>query len=91
MVVVAMGKQEVGWSFRLEDGDKREVLARRVGGCWFFMERNGRYDPWRDIEDPCREYWDRLLDGLKRRYQRKGFSDADVREVERMISERFPS
>ena len=90
MVVVAMGKQEVSWKLRLEEGGKREVLARRVGGQWFFMERTGRYDPWRDINDPCREDWDRLLDGLKRRYQRKGFSDADVRDVQRVIAERFP-
>lgn len=54
------------------------------------MERNGRYDPWREIAEPSREDWDKLLDLIRRRYQRKGFSDVDVRDVEREIEERFP-
>ncbi len=85
-----MGKQEVSWKLRLEGGGKREVLARRVGRRWHFMERGGRYDPWRDIAEPSREDWDTLLDSLRRRYVRKGFTDVDVRDVEREIAERFP-
>lgn len=85
-----MGKQEVSWKLRLEDGAKREVLARRVGREWRFMERSGRYDPWRDIAAPSREEWQTLLDSLRRRYVRKGFSEEDVRAVERIIAERFP-
>lgn len=85
-----MGKQEISWKLRLEDGTKREVLARRFGGRWRFMERNGRYDPWRDISDPSQEDWRTLLDGLRRRYPRKGFTNEDVQAVEREIAERFP-
>jgi hypothetical protein len=85
-----MGKQEVGWTIRLEDGSKLEMLARRVGKKWRFMERDGRYDPWRDIAKPSRENWETLLDSIRRRYVRKGFSDVDVRDIEREIEERFP-
>jgi len=84
-----MGKQEVGWKRRLEDGTKREVLVRRVGGKWHFRERKGRYDPWKVVEAPSREDWETLLDGVRRRYQRRGFTDGDVRAVERVIAELF--
>jgi len=84
-----MGKQEIGWQTRLDDGSKRQVLARRVGRKWRFMERNGRYDPWRDIAEPTRDDWDILLASLRRRYVRSKFSDVDVRDVEREIEERF--
>lgn len=85
-----MGKQEVSWKLRLNDGTKREVLARRFGGEWHFRERTGRHDPWREVDVPSREDWETLLDGLRRRYQRRGFTEEDVRAVERMIAELFP-
>lgn len=91
MVAAAMGKQEVSWKLRLDDGTKREVLARRVGRQWRFMERNGRYDPWRDIAEPSRADWETLLDGLRRRYPRRGYQEDDIQAVERLIAERFPS
>jgi len=86
-----MGKQEISWKLRLEDGTKREVLARRFGREWRFMERGRRYDPWRDIADPSREDWETLLDALRRRYPRKGFTEEDIRAVERCIAARFPT
>lgn len=86
-----MGKQEVSWKLHLDDGGKREVLARRVGGKWFFMQRTGRYDPWKEIAKPSRDDWETLLDSLRRRYQRKGFTEVDIRAVERVIAERFPT
>ncbi len=89
-MVRAMGKQEVGWKLRLADGTKREVLARRVGGEWFFLERSRRYEKWQDVSEPSREDWERLLDALRRRYMRQGFTDRDVHDVERAIAERFP-
>jgi hypothetical protein len=85
-----MGKQEIGWKLRRQDRSKREVLARRIGRQWRFMERNGRYDPWRDIAEPSRADWETLLDGLRRRLPRKGFTEADIQAVERVIGERFP-
>jgi hypothetical protein len=85
-----MGKQEVSWKLRLEDGGKREVLARRVGNQWRFMERTGRYDPWVEIKTPSREDWETLLDGIRRRYQRRGYTEEDILAVERIIKERFP-
>lgn len=85
-----MGRQEISWKLRREDGTKREVLARRFGSQWRFRERNGRYDPWRGIADPAREDWDQLLDGLRRRYPRKGYVEEDIQAVERAIAERFP-
>ena len=54
------------------------------------MERSGRYDPWRVIPEPSREDWDTLLASLRRRYPRKGFTEVDIRDVERLIAERFP-
>jgi hypothetical protein len=90
-MVLWMGKQEVGWKLRLADGTRREVLARRVGGEWFFLERSRRYERWREIAEPSREDWDTLLDAIRRRYVRQGYSDKDVRDVERVIAERFPN
>jgi hypothetical protein len=86
-----MGKQEISWKLRREDGTKREVLARRFGSRWRFMERDRRYDPWRDIAEPSREDWETLLDGLRRRYPRKGYIEEDIQAVESEIAERFPN
>jgi hypothetical protein len=86
-----MGRQEVSWKLRRDDGTKREVLARRFGSEWQFRERNGRYDPWRTIAEPSREDWETLLDGLRRRYQRMGYVEEDIQAVEQEIAERFGS
>ncbi len=86
-----MGKQEVSWTVRRDDGGQRVVLARRVGGEWRFMERRQRrYEQWVDLANPSRDDWEMLADAIRRRYQRKGFTEEDVRAIERIIAERFP-
>jgi hypothetical protein len=66
-----MGKAEISWKGRTEDGLKREVYARRMGGRWNFFVRERRNDQWQEMEAVPIEDWLELLDGVQRRINRR--------------------
>ncbi|MEO8428566.1 MAG: hypothetical protein ABI651_15810 [Verrucomicrobiota bacterium] len=61
-----MGKAEISWKGRTDDGVKREVYARRMGGRWNFFVRERRNDQWQEMEPVPIEDWLELLDGVQR-------------------------
>jgi hypothetical protein len=69
-------------------GRRRFVSAERFAGRWRFRCRLHRREEWTPDLGPTREIWEAVLDGLRRRYQRReGVSEADVKEVERILAE----
>ncbi|MFO1501351.1 MAG: hypothetical protein U1G07_23675 [Verrucomicrobiota bacterium] len=86
-----MGKGEISWKGRTDEGEKREVYARRVGNEWRFFVREKRYDQWQALENPPLDDWIELLDGVRRRIARRLVRPEEENRVKKLISERFPS
>jgi len=85
-----MGKAEIGWKGRTDDGIKREVYARHVGDRWEFFVREKRFDPWEPMKEPPLQDWLELLDAVRRRVARRLLRPEEVGRVKKAISERFP-
>ena len=85
-----MAKAEISWVRRTEDGEKLQVYAHRVGKQWNFYVRERRFDQWQDLEEPPLEDWLELLDGVRRRVQRRLLRPEEEQRVEQSIRERFP-
>jgi len=85
-----MAKGEISWVRQDEEGNKLQVYAHRVGHRWDFYVRQRRFDQWQEVEHPPLEDWLELLDGVKRRVQRRLIRPEEVQRVEKAIRERFP-
>jgi hypothetical protein len=85
-----MAKAEISWVRRTEEGGKLQVYAHHVGKRWNFYVRERRYDQWEDLKNPPLEDWLELLDGVRRRVQRRLLRPEEVQRVEQSIRERFP-
>lgn len=85
-----MARAEISWVRTTEEGEKFQVYAHRVGDRWNFYIRRRRYDPWEDLKDPPLEDWLELLDGVRRRVQRRLVRPEEIERVEQRIRERFP-
>lgn len=85
-----MGKAEISWKRRTEEGVKREVYAQHVGNRWIFHVRGKRFDQWQDLPEPPLEDWKELLDAVHRRVNRKLLPPVEEERVIKTIKERFP-
>lgn len=85
-----MGKLEVAWKRKDDEGEKVQVYAKRHGGEWRFFWRNRRYDQWQPSETPPLEDWLELLDGVKRRVQRDLLPLGEDQKIRKLILEHYP-
>ena len=85
-----MAKGEISWVRVNGEGLKLQVYARRVGTQWNFYVRERRFDDWQDLEHPPLEDWLELLDGVRRRAQRRLVRPEEIGRIEKTIRERFP-
>jgi hypothetical protein len=85
-----MGKAEISWKGKTEEGIKREVYVRIVGAQWKFFEREKRYDQWQPLERPRLEDYLELLDAVQRRIARRLLRPEEEPRVKRMIREAYP-
>ena len=85
-----MGKGEISWKRRDEDGEALQIYARRTGHRWHFFVRQRRYDNWQPLLDPPLEDWIELLDGVRRRAARRLMRPEEVQRVQKRIQELFP-
>ena len=85
-----MGKAEISWKRKSEEGVRREVYVNFVGVDWKFFVREKRYDQWEPLEKPLLEDWMALLDSVQRRVARRLLQPADEERVKRKIREAFP-
>jgi len=75
----------IGWTYRDEDGGKIEVEAAHDRNQWRFQRRGHRTEPWVPLDPPSVEDWERLLDVLQRKYQRRRCAWRDVEEVQHFL------
>lgn len=85
-----MGKAEISWKGKTEEGQKREVYVQCIGKEWKFFVREKRYDEWEAMEHPPLEDYIELLDGVRRRIARRLMRPEEEHRVRRMIREAFP-
>ncbi len=85
-----MAKGEISWTKTDEEGEKFQVYAHRIGDQWTFYIRHRRFDEWQEMEQPPLEDWLELLDGVRRRAQRRLVRPEEIERVEKKIHERFP-
>jgi hypothetical protein len=85
-----MAKAEISWVRRTPEGERLQVYAHHVGDRWNFYTRQRRFDRWQDLKHPLLEDWLELLDGIRRRVQRRLLRPEEIQRVEQLIRERFP-
>jgi len=85
-----MGKGEISWKGRTEEGEKREVYAKHIGNRWYFHVRGKRHDQWQDLPEPPLEDWLELLDGVQRRVNRRLLPPVEEERLKKKILEVFP-
>ena len=69
-------------------GRRRFVKAEHFAGRWTFYCRRERRGIWEKWSNPSREMWLDLLEALERRVQRReGIEEADVAEVQKILTE----
>jgi hypothetical protein len=85
-----MGRAEISWKKRTEEGEKREVYAKHVGDQWVFHEREKRFDDWQPLTQPLLEDWLELLDGVRRRIGRRLLRPEEEDRVIKAIRLRYP-
>ena len=78
-----MGKGEISWVRTNDEGEKFQVYAHCIGDQWSFYIRPRRYDEWQEMKQPPIEDWLELLDGVRRRAQRRLVRPEEVQRVEK--------
>jgi hypothetical protein len=86
----ASASADIAWVRKDADGEKLEVYARRVGARWDFFTRSGRHQHWEPVESPPLEDWLELLEGVRRRAQRRLYELDEALKLEALIRKRFP-
>ncbi len=85
-----MGKGEISWNKTNYEGKKFQAYAHRIGDQWSFFFRHRRFDEWQQMNQPPLEDWLELLDGVRRRAQRRLVRPEEIDRVEKIIRESFP-
>ena len=85
-----MAKAEISWNRVNEDGEKRQAYAHHVGDRWIFYQRPRRFDEWEVNETPSFDDWMELLDGVRRRINRRLVRPEEEARVVKRIHELFP-
>jgi hypothetical protein len=85
-----MGRAEISWKKRTEEGEKREVYAKHVGDQWLFYSRAKRFDDWEPLAQPPLDDWLELLDGVRRRIGRRLLRPEEEQRVVKAILLRYP-
>ena len=85
-----MAKAEISWKRNTEDGEPLQVYAHHVGDRWIFFQRPRRFDEWAEVDEPPLEDWYELLDGVRRRIDRRLVRPEEEARVIKRIRELFP-
>ncbi len=86
-----MGKGEISWQGRTDEGIKRQVYAEKSSRHWEFFVREKRFDQWAPMANPPFEDWLELLDGVRRRIARRLMRPEEEVKLRKIITEQFPS
>ena len=85
-----MAKAEISWTRHTEEGENLQVYAHHVGDRWIFYSRLRRFDDWERNDNPPLDDWLELLDGVRRRINRRLVRPEEEGRVAKRIRELFP-
>jgi hypothetical protein len=85
-----MAKAEISWNRVSEDGVKRQAYAHHIGDRWIFYARPKRFEEWEEVKAPDLDDWLELLDGVRRRINRRLVRPEEEARVIKRIHELFP-
>ena len=85
-----MAKAEISWKRKTAEGETLQVYAHHVGDRWIFYSRLRRFDDWEKNDKPPLEDWLELLDGVRRRINRRLVRPEEEARVAKRIRELFP-
>jgi len=85
-----MAKAEISWKRTTAEGERLELYAHHVGDRWNFYIRERRVGQWEPLENPPLEDWLELLDGIRRRVNRRLLRPEEIGRLEKRIRELFP-
>ncbi len=69
-----------------DSGDKRYISASRFAMVWSFKFKFTKRGDWTKGLIPTRTMWLHILDGLKRRLQRReGVDEKDIKQVDNIL------
>ena len=85
-----MGRAEISWNRVNEAGEKRQAYAHHIGDRWIFFQRPRRFDEWEENKEPSLEDWFELLDGVRRRINRRLQRPEEEARVIKRIRELYP-
>jgi len=85
-----MAKAEISWKRRTPEGERLEIYAHHVGDRWNFYIRERRVGEWTRMDSPPLEDWLELLDGIRRRVNRRLLRPEEIKRVEKAMRELFP-
>ena len=85
-----MAKAQISWKRRNEEGQRLEIYAHHVGDRWNFYIRERRVGEWKPLEQPPLEDYLQLLDGVRRRVNRRLLRPEEIQRLEKTIQELFP-
>lgn len=85
-----MAKAEISWNRVSDDGVKRQAYAHHIGDRWIFYARPKRFEEWAELKSPPLEDWLELLDGVRRRINRRLLRPEEEARVIKRIRELFP-
>lgn len=85
-----MARTDISWVRTDADGEKLEIRAHQIGMRWDFFCRPGRHHHWEILATPPLDDWLTVLDGVRRRAQRRQYGPEEAGKVEALIRKRFP-
>jgi hypothetical protein len=85
-----MAKAEISWKRQDAEGLRVQVYARRVGDQWQFYRRERRFEQWQSLATPPLEDWLELLDGVRRRIDRRLMRPEEAERLKQRIRQHFP-
>ena len=78
-------RQVIGWTEKDPSGDTYDVEAARNRNQWTFRKRLNRRCDWETFAPGVGD-WERLLDTLERKYQRRRCAWRDVEQVQAFLA-----
>lgn len=80
-------RRDIRWRTKREDGTFYEIRVSFFGGKFKFQYLESVSEQWDYVRAPSRDDVEKLVDALRRRYQRRQVSEREVQIAEKLLNE----